>query len=159
MEAAGLIRSGRGEGTISMKRILVFLFMAPTSACLAFALIYSCTSLLSELDLAMACVLVLWQLPLPLWMVAAAIDGYSASTLPISLRAPLMAIFGAVATVGLLHALGRIVSLHWWLMPPSTFMPFAIGGAVVMGACSASSHDYGVRQQQEAQGPIGPANP
>jgi len=114
-----------------MKRALVFLLLGPALVVLAtwvavgmpndaFAvnvavLLFVCTFLVSG--------------------VVALLDGSLAQAFPISVRAPLTAVVGAIAAAGLPVALlGR--------MPQDLSMLFGIGGAFYMGACSLLSHDY-----------------
>ncbi|MBR1147814.1 hypothetical protein [Bradyrhizobium sp. AUGA SZCCT0431] len=64
------------------------------------------------------------------------VDGILSRTLSISLRAPLIALVGAVAAVGLPAAL-------LGPLPQEMSMWLAIGGAFCMGVCSVLSHEYG----------------
>jgi hypothetical protein len=67
--------------------------------------------------------------------VAGTVDGVLAFVAPIFLRAPLTAIVGAAIAVGLsLYLFGSK------LTPAYRQMPFAIVGALAMGACSLLSH-------------------
>ncbi|MBR1266932.1 hypothetical protein JQ629_05350 [Bradyrhizobium sp. AUGA SZCCT0222] len=64
------------------------------------------------------------------------VDGILSRTLSIFLRAPLAALVGAVAAVGLPAAL-------LGPLPQEMSMALAIGGAFCMGVCSVLSHEYG----------------
>ena len=64
------------------------------------------------------------------------VDGILSRSLSIFLRAPLTALVGAMAAIGLPAALlGRL--------PQEMSMSLAIGGAFCMGVCSVLSHEYG----------------
>jgi hypothetical protein len=67
--------------------------------------------------------------------IAGVIDGILSRTLPIALRAPLIALVGAMIAIGLPAAL---------LGPPPAELSIAlgIGGALCTGVCSLLSHDY-----------------
>lgn len=64
------------------------------------------------------------------------VDGILSRTLSIFLRAPLIAIVGAVAAIGLPAAL-------LGPLPQEMSVSLAIGGAFCMGVCSVLSHEYG----------------
>ncbi|ANW04375.1 hypothetical protein [Bradyrhizobium icense] len=62
------------------------------------------------------------------------VDGALAWVVPISLRAPLTAIVGAAAAVGLVLFLGA--ELGGMTLPLHTLIPIAVIGALNTGACS-----------------------
>ncbi|MBR1156722.1 hypothetical protein [Bradyrhizobium sp. JYMT SZCCT0428] len=64
------------------------------------------------------------------------VDGILSRTLSIFLRAPLIAIVGAMSAIGLPAAL-------LGPLPQEMSMSLAIGGAFCMGVCSVLSHEYG----------------
>jgi ABC-type multidrug transport system permease subunit len=123
----------------SMKRALVFLVLGPAGV--AFI---GCAFLPSGL---IAIVLFLFTLAVSVF--GASVDAL-ARDLPISVKAPLAAIVGAMAASGLAGALlGKIV--------PQAVTPLALGGALCMCVCSLLSHDYGsspsIRATSAAAGP------
>ena len=66
----------------------------------------------------------------------APVDGYFAYILPLPVKVPLTAAVGATLAVWFILALGGK------MMPLDVLMPFAIIGAICMGACSLLSHNY-----------------
>ena len=118
-----------------MKRAFVFLVVAPVSVFVMVLL--SCVAIFGgkSADLATLCAVVLAVVTLPASVIAGLADGYL-SVLPISLRAYLTAMVGAAI------ATGEALVLFSSLLPPSIVLTLAIGGAVLMGACSLLSHDY-----------------
>ncbi len=130
-----------------MKRAFVFLLAAPVSV---FVMVFlSCVALFGgkSADLAALCAMVLAVVTLPASVIAALADGYL-HILPISLRAYLTAMVGAAI------ATGEALVLFSSLLPPAIVLTLAIGGGLVMGACSLLSHDHSGRQRHS----IEPAN-
>jgi hypothetical protein len=123
----------------SMKRAFVFLVLAPVSVFVIVFLL--CVTIFGgkSADLAALCAMVLAVVTLPASVTAGLADGYLC-ILPISLRAYLTAMVGAAI------ATGEALVLFSSLLPPSIVLTLAIGGAVVMGACSLLSHDYSGQQ-------------
>jgi hypothetical protein len=122
-----------------MKRAFVFLVAAPVSV---FVIVFlSCATILGgkSVDLAALCAMVLAVVTLPASVIAGLADGYL-RILPISLRAYLTAMVGAAI------ATGEALVLFSSLLPPAIVLTLAIGGGLVMGACSLLSHDYSGRQ-------------
>jgi hypothetical protein len=126
-----------------MKRAFVFLVVAPLSV---FVMVLSCVTIFGgkSVDLAALCAIVLAVVTLPASVTAGFADGYL-RILPISLRAYLTAMVGAAI------ATGEALVLFSSLLPPSIVLTLAVGGAVVMGACSLLSHDYGGRQRHSLE--------
>lgn len=124
-----------------MKRILVFLLLGPASVVTAW-LIYAPAGKGPALA-AMA----LFTFAFFVASCTVLVDGYLADTLPIYLRAPLIAIVGAAIAVGMAFGLAWTVVLHFVMLPQWILLPFAIGGALCMGACSLLSNDYGSWQR------------
>jgi hypothetical protein len=126
-----------------MKRAFVFLVVAPLSV---FVMVLSCVTIFggTSVDLAALCAIVLAVVTLPASVTAGFADGYL-RILPISLRAYLTAMVGAAI------ATGEALVLFSSLLPPSIVLTLAVGGAVVMGACSLLSHDYGGRQRHSLE--------
>jgi hypothetical protein len=127
-----------------MKRAFVFLVVAPLSV---FVMVLSCVTIFGgkSVDLAALCAIVLAVVTLPASVTAGFADGYL-RILPISLRAYLTAMVGAAI------ATGEALVLFSSLLPPSIVLTLAVGGAVVMGACSLLSHDYSGRRSLEPAG-------
>ena len=123
-----------------MKRVLVFLVVAPVSVFVMVFLL--CVTIFGgkSVDLAALCGVVLAVVTLPASVAAGLADGYL-RVLPISLRAYLTAMVGAAI------ATGESLLLFSSLLPPSIVLTLAVGGAIVMGACSLLSHDYSGRQR------------
>jgi hypothetical protein len=135
------------EGLTSMKRALVFMLLAPVSV---FFIVFTVLLMLAgpsakSPGLAPFVAMALSLLTLPASAITGAVDGYLARVLPITLRASLTAIVGAMA--GAAVPCGFAFVMLSRLPPPSILMLFAIGGAVVMGACSLLSYDYSGRLQ------------
>ena len=78
---------------------------------------------------------VVFAIGLPVSVVTGPVDGVLSRTLPISLRAPLAALLGAMLAIGPMAAL---------LGPMSLEASIAVGaiGALNMAACSLLAHDY-----------------
>jgi len=121
-----------------MKRAFIFLVVAPVSV--------FCTVLLMCVDAGMksldfVCVVgvVLAILSLPMAAISAAIDGYLARAVPVSLRA------SVIAGVGATIAAGETLAVFSSLLSPSIIMALAVGAALVAAACTLLSHDYGDR--------------
>jgi hypothetical protein len=128
-----------------MKRALMFLLLGPalvvTAWLIFIAAIGGLGGLRGSVDIIAT---VLFVFTFLVASIAGLVDGCLARALPIHLRAFLTASVGATIAWSLAYAfLIEIVSpsasISWLLMP------FAIGGATVMGACSLLSHDYSGR--------------
>jgi hypothetical protein len=133
----------------SMRRPLVFALLGPASVVFTVLAIDGGGSPLDGIAALIAMLLFLFTLSVS--AIAGPIDGYLARTLPLELRAPLTALTGGTIAVGLLLALNRMMFPHGTTLPLEILMPFAVGGAVCMGACSLLSHDYGRRQRPAVQ--------
>lgn len=122
-----------------MKRAFTFLLLGPALAATAW-MIYVVTSN-GPLSFAAASAMILFIFTVFVAAIAALVDGSLARALPVYLRAPLTAIIGAAIPVG--------VILGWagCVLPQQIWMPFAIGGALCMGACSLLSNDFGSGQR------------
>jgi hypothetical protein len=130
-----------------MKRTLIFLLLAPVSV---FFTVFTVLLMLAgpsakSPGLAPFVAMALSLLTLPASAITGAVDGYLTRILPITSRAPVTAIVGAMA--GATVPCGFAFALLSHFPPPSMLMLFAIGGTVVMGACSLLSHDYSGRLQ------------
>jgi hypothetical protein len=131
----------------SMKRALMFLLLGPALVVTAWLIfIAAIEGLRSPVDLVAT---VLFIFTFVVAAITGLVDGCLARDLPIHLRTLLTASVGALIAWSLAYALFRGVfspmSISWLLMP------FAIGGAVVMGACSLLSHDYSGRQRHSIE--------
>jgi hypothetical protein len=125
----------------SMKRAFVFLVVAPVSVFFMVALM--CVNVAGTKSLDFACVVgaVLAILSFPMSAISAAVDGFLARAFPISLRVYLTAIVGAtIATAAALAVFSSLLS-------PSIVMALALGGALLMAACSLLSNDYSDQQR------------
>jgi hypothetical protein len=129
-----------------MKRAVVFLVLGPASVFLTWSIFVAGAGGPAGGFVAFVGML-LFLFTLPVAALSASFDGYLARALPLPLRAPLTAIVGATVAGGLLLALNRMMFPHGTTLPLEILTPFAIGGAVCMGACSLLSHDYGKRQR------------
>lgn len=122
-----------------MKRAFLFLIAAPFVVALA-----SWATLIAvggPVDFASFLAMVLFLLTLSVTALPAIADGCLARVVPISLRAPLTAITGAM---------GGCALAFFWLhcfVPPSELMFFPLGGALCAGLCSLLSHDFGRREE------------
>jgi hypothetical protein len=114
-----------------MKRVLVFLLLGPTLVVTAW-LIYFAESGGGSGSVAAIVGMLLFLFTLIVAMITWAIDGAVAHSLPLPLRAPLTAITGG--------AIAGVLPLAFF---SPLFPPFAIGGALCMGACSLLSNEYG----------------
>jgi hypothetical protein len=123
-----------------MKRAFVFLVVAPVSVFFTVLLLWVVAAGTRSLDFACAVAAVLSILTLPMAAISWTTDEFLVRAVPVSLRAYLTAIVGATA------AMGELLAVFNSLFPTSIVMTLAIGGAVVMGACSLLSHDYGGQQ-------------
>jgi hypothetical protein len=138
IETTASLKTARIE---PMKRIFVFLLLGPM---LVAFLPWSITAAaggrikggFDEL-----CAVILFAFTLLVSAISLPIDQYLAHALPLALRAPLIAIAGAMIAAGPVFALVRIVLPQWAKQPQWVLMPFAIGGAVCMGLCSVLSTD------------------
>jgi hypothetical protein len=126
----------------SMKRVLVFLLLAPTLVAFTVWLMIVPAGTGLGVDLSELCAVALFSFTFVVSAITWPIDGYLAGALPIPLRAPLTAIVGAGTAVGLALALASMMVSRWTMLPQSILLPFAIGGALGMGACSLLSNDY-----------------
>jgi hypothetical protein len=125
-----------------MKRAFLFLVLGPLSVFVTIFVMFVAVSGARSLGVAQCCAMVVAVLTLPVSAITGAVDGFIVPVLPIFFRAPLAALIGATIAWSLACVLTRglfspSMSIWWELMP------FAIGGAVCMGACSLLSHDYG----------------
>jgi len=114
-----------------MKRALVFLLLGPASVVLA---IWVAVGMPND-AFAVNVAVLLFVCTFVVSGIVGLLDGSLAQAFPISLRAPLTAVVGAIAAIGLPAA---------WLgpLPQDMSMLLGIGGAFYMGACSLLSHDY-----------------
>jgi hypothetical protein len=126
----------------SMKRALVFLLLAPTLVAFTIWLMIVPQRTGFPVGLRELCAAAAFLFTFLVSAVTGLIDRYLARALPIPLRAPLNAIVGAGIAVGLLLALTRMMFSQWTMLPQSILMPFAIVGALCMGACSLLSNGY-----------------
>lgn len=130
-----------------MKRIFMFLVLGPVTAGIIAAFAAAAAG---QGSIAGVFAVALFFLTLPVAAVAATFDAILARPVPVALRAPLIAILGAIVA----HALAYIL-LHW-IMPQVSLAPFAIGGAACMGLCSLLAHDCGGEQVAAAQAHVLP---
>lgn len=146
-----------------MKRILVFLLLGPALVVTAWLIYVPAGKGPGDGFVALAA-MALFTFALFVASFAVLVDGYLADTLPIYLRAPLIAIVGAAIAGGLflgtvgwmfpgwitLLSAGLIPGTVGWTLPFRLSAPFAISGALCMGACSLLSHDYCFRHRRAA---------
>jgi hypothetical protein len=115
-----------------MKRALVFLLLGPASV--VFTVWVSAGM---PADRLVACIaLPLFFVTFLVSAIAGLVDGCLVRAVPVLVRAPLTAIAGSALAIGLLLALFGMPLLS------SELIPFAIGAALYMGACSLLSHNY-----------------
>ena len=119
-----------------MKRAFVFLVVAPVSVFFTVLLLWVVAAGTRSLDFACVVAVVLSILTLPMSAICWTTDEFLVRAFPVSLRAYLTAIVGATA------AMGELLAVFNSLFPTSIVMTLAIGGAVVMAACSLLSDDY-----------------
>jgi hypothetical protein len=137
---------------MSMKRALMFLLLGPALVVVPWLIfIAAIDGLKGPVDF-VATVLFLFTFVVA--TITGLVDGYLARALPIRLRTLLTASVGATTAWLLAYAFFTEV------FSPSTstslvLMPFAIGGAIVMGACALLSHNY----SDEPEPSIVPAGP
>ena len=131
---------GRGSSMPpSLRRALVFVLLGPMLGVFAVLLIEAVYGGMGPF-LALIVVAV-FVFGLQVAAVTALADGILSRSLPISLRAPLTAVIGAMVGIGSLTAIiGRL--------PQDMFVPIGSGVAFCMGVCSLLSHNYGRRQLQ-----------
>jgi len=125
---------------ISMKRVFVFLVLAPVAVFLTVLLIGLAVAGTKYFGFAWFGATALSILTLPMSATAAAIDGFLARTCPISSRVCLIVIVGATIATGEAVVFSSLLS-------SSLMMALAIGGASVMGVCSLLSHVYSGRTE------------
>jgi hypothetical protein len=122
-----------------MKRAFIFLLLGPAFVVAAW-LLYAVAqgAPWGTAEIVAVCLFVFTFLVAAL---AALLDSFLAGTLPVLVRAPLIALLGgAVPVVALLAVVGC-------MLPQSFLTPFGIGGALCMGVCSLLSNDDGHRQR------------
>ena len=136
----------------SMKRVLMFLLLGPALVVAPWLIfIAAIEGLGGPVDFVAT---VLFVFTFFVAAITGLVDGCLARALPVRLRTLLTASVGAMTAGCLAYAFftgifSASTSIAWLLMP------FAIGGAAVMGACSLLSHDF-----SSAPGPsIVPASP
>jgi len=126
-----------------MKRAIVFLLLGPALA-VTTLLIYFAQGGGSSWNGAAIIGMSLLLFTLIVSVITGPVDGYLARVLPLTLRAALTAIVGAVISVSLSIAFDRMMFSHWAMPSQCELMVFAIGGALCMGVCSLLSNDYGL---------------
>jgi hypothetical protein len=140
LAAAGSLKTWRRM--ISMKRALVFLLLAPTLVAVTVWLMIAPAGTGLGVDIRELCAVVLFSYTFVVSAITWPIDEVLARVVPIPLRAPLTAIVGAGIAVGPVLALAGMMVSQRTMLPLSALLPFAIGGALGMGACSLLSNDY-----------------
>lgn len=128
-----------------MKRALIFLAAGPAAVVLVASLALAAGG--GSAIIVQYIVGTLFLLTLPVVLLAVAVDAYLARSFPISLRAPVTAIAGAIGAGALAFGL-----LHCFF-PPSELVFLPLGGAVCTGACSLLANDDG---RQHSAAPAGP---
>jgi hypothetical protein len=122
-----------------MKRALIFLVLAPflvaVLAALGVAALYP-----MDRDCAKFLAVALFFFTLPVSALAGSLDAYLARAFTVPLRAPLIAVVGAIIASGLAFV------LFSWILTPLSLEFFAIGGAACMGLCSLIANEYGWQQ-------------
>ena len=125
-----------------MKRAFVFLVLAPVTVFFAVLLIWVAAAGTRSLDFACLVAAGLSVLTLPMSAISWISDEFLVRAFPISLRVYLVAMVGATA------ATAETLAVLSSLFPTSIVMALAVGGAIVMAACSLLSNDYNGRQQE-----------
>jgi hypothetical protein len=120
----------------AMKRAFVFLVLAPVTVFFAVLLIWIVATGTQSLDFGCLVAAVLSIFALPMSVISWAADQFLARDFPIPGRATLTAIVGAAAVTA------EISAVFSSLFPSSIVTAFAIGGAIVVAACSLLSNDY-----------------
>ena len=137
--AAGSAERRRYGRMMSMKRALMFLLLGPALVVVPWLIfIAAIEGLGGPVDFVAA---VLFVFTFFVAAITGLVDGCLARALPVRLRTLLTASVGAMTAGCLAYAFftgifSPSTSIAWLLMP------FAIGGAAVMGACSLLSHDF-----------------
>lgn len=127
-----------------MQRAFVFLIVGPLAVALVAALALLAIGVRgNEIQFIAMALLVL---TLPVAALAGWVDEYLARTFPISLRAPVTAIAGAMAAGAVAYAL-----LHCFFSP-SELVLFPFGGAICTGLCSLLANDYGWQRSAVSAG-------
>lgn len=124
-----------------MKRAFVFLVLAPVTVFFAVLLIWIAATGTRSLDFGCLVAGVLTILALPMSAMSWTTDEFLARAFPISLRACL------TSTMAAMVAATEVLAVFSSLLPPSIMMALAMGGAMVMAACSLLSNDYSGRRQ------------
>ena len=124
-----------------MKRAFVFLGLAPVTVFFAALLMWIIVTGAQSLDFGCLVAGVLFIFALPMAAISWTADEFLARDFPISLRAFLTAIVGATAVTA------EISAVLSTLFPSSIVTALAIGGAIVVAACSLLSNDYSGRRQ------------
>ena len=123
-----------------MKRAFIFLVAAPVTVFFAVLLMWVVATGTNSLDFGCLVAGVLSIFALPMAAISWAADEFISRDFSIPLRASLTAIVGATAVTA------EISAVFSSLLPSSIVTAFAIGGALVVAACSLLSNDYGHRQ-------------
>jgi hypothetical protein len=125
-----------------MKRALVFLVLGPVLVSVTATLAIAQAAGTPDREFARLLAAVLFLFTLPVAAIAGSFDAYLARAFAIPLRAPLIAVIGAIIASGLAWILFSCLS------PPPNFLTyFAIGGATCMGICSLLANEYGWQGQ------------
>ena len=119
-----------------MKRTFVFLLLGPALIAFTPWLIAVAGGRRIKGGFDELCAMVMFLFTLLVAVSTLPMDQYLAHALPLVVRAPLIAIAGATMAVGLVLAVAWMVVPEWVEQPEWIAIPFAIGGAVCMGACS-----------------------
>lgn len=119
-----------------MKRAFVFLVLAPVTV--FFTVLFICAALAGAryLDFASLVAMVLAIFALPMSVIGWITDEFLARAVSIAQRVCLTALAGAAV------AAAEILAVFNTLFPPSIMTTLAIGGAIVMAACSLLSNEY-----------------
>jgi hypothetical protein len=129
----------------AMKRALIFLVAAPVTVFFAILSIWVVATGPDSLDFGCLVAGVLSIFALPMAAISWAADQFLARDFSTPLRASLTAIVGATAVTA------EISTVFSSLFPSSIVTAFAIGGALVMAACSLLSNDHGGEPRRDLE--------
>lgn len=117
-----------------MKRFLMFLLLGPTGAAAAYCM-YTTTAGVPWSGVEKFVAVCLFGFTFLVGAIVAPIDGLLAPTLPVLVRAPMVAMVGAGIPLGV------ICLFHGCVVAPELLLPSGIGSGVCMGVCSLLSND------------------
>jgi hypothetical protein len=126
-----------------MRRALVFLLLGPLAVAIAVTIPFI-SPVKTDPQIAWLIAATIFFLTLPQSAIVGLIDSYLARRFPMAPRAGLTAAAGAITPCVLITVISS------GALPPSSLLPFAIGGAASMGLCSLLTDCLG--QPRPSQG-------